>query len=162
MLHHRRETHSVPGILMAGFITYMSVLYTDHVLARVWLTLVLVLAWAAAIRLFKIKGWVDDFLPVPVAVAIVWFPDWLASLGLPTFPLSVLPAAVVIGMLVHLAGDVVTKQKCPIMWPLSSKGFSLKLFKAGGVIERLVIRPLVVVGTVWFGYVWIMGMMIVT
>lgn len=161
VLGHRRETHSVPGILMLAFITYMAVLYPGNVLGRTWLTFILVIGWASVLRLIPLKsfkGKADEAVAISIAIAVVWFPGALQSAGFPEFPLSVLPGALAVGMLVHLVGDIITKQGCPVFWPFSSKRLAFKVFKAGGRFEHSVMVSLVIAGTVWFTYVWIMGM----
>jgi hypothetical protein len=143
---------------MFAFITYMAVLYPSNLLGRVWLTVLLVLCWSAVLRLIKIRGYWDEALAIGVAIAVVWFPTELGNAGFPEFPLTILPGALAVGMLVHLAGDIVTKQGCPILWPFSKKRVAVKLFTTGKGFEKVVVTGLVIVGTSYSGYVWIIGM----
>ena len=164
VLGHRRETHSIPGVLSIGLVigacaemsksTYEPVLmYTS----RTVLALVLILLWASIIRLFKIRGWLDDLAPVPVAVAVTFFPEQLMSIGIAPFPFVVLAPVVIGGMLIHIVGDVLTKQGCPLMWPLSDTRTAVGLFRAGSWFERWVVVPLIMGGVAWSFTVWIMN-----
>lgn len=148
VLHHRRESHSVPGIAVLGVLTEIAVRYRDHPVAAGYLVVLLVLTWASFIRLFKIKGWLDDLLPIPVALAVV----------LGGVDLSALPAAVMTGCFIHVLGDMITKQGCPLFWPFSSTRYKLARFKAGGWWERWPITVLIVAAITWTSGVWLVGL----
>jgi membrane-bound metal-dependent hydrolase YbcI (DUF457 family) len=154
VLGHRRETHSVPGITALAFGVHLAVQYEQFVVSRVVLTVVLTLCWAAIIRLFKIPGFWDDIAPIPAAIAVVWFPETLAAVGI-ELDLSYLPPAVAFGMLIHVVGDVITKQGCPLFWPFSKRKTKLALFKAGSWFERWIMVPAMIVGTGFVGWEWL-------
>lgn len=163
VLHHRRETHSIPGILSIGLVISVCAKLNDPVngpammyTCRAVLAVVLILIWASVIRLFRIRGWLDDFAPVPFAVACAFFPEWLLSMGIPPFPFRVLGPAVIAGMLIHVVGDILTKQPVPLLWPMSKAKTSLGLFKAGGWFETWIMTPLILGGIGWSGWEWIM------
>lgn len=163
VLHHRRETHSIPGILSIGLVISVCAKLNDPVngvpvmyTSRTVLAVVLILVWASVIRLFRISGKLDDFAPIPFAVVFAFFPEWLVSMGLSPFPFYVLGPVVIAGMLIHVVGDILTKQPVPLLWPLSKAKTSLGLFKAGGWFERWIVTPALLGGIGWTGWEWIM------
>ncbi|WP_052436391.1 metal-dependent hydrolase [Georgenia sp. SUBG003] len=111
---HRHATHSLLGVLGAGLVARavsevrVPLAQQDFQLGA-WLMIVLLVAFAAkALRLTR--GWLSSWaVSLTVATATTWFaPEttwWL-------------PAAVVLGCLCHLAGDALTSQGVPLLWPL--------------------------------------------
>lgn len=163
VLQHRKQTHSIPGILAFCTVVFMA---TEHAndppyspvwwLSRAVLFVVLTLIYASALRLFKIRGWLDDFLPLPICALITFGEPILHDLDVPGFPFKLLPYMVAIGTLTHLLGDWLTKQKMPILWPFSSRGSALGLFKAGGTFEVWIMLPTMIMGSAGVGWFWIM------
>jgi membrane-bound metal-dependent hydrolase YbcI (DUF457 family) len=47
----------------------------------------------------------------------------------------------VIGILVHVLGDMITKKGVPVLWPLSTTSYRLARLKAGGWTERWILTP---------------------
>lgn len=84
------------------------------------------LVLGAAVRLLKIKGWVDDIAPIPVAY-------WLAHTD--SFDVSFIPYAITLGVLTHIAGDMLTYGGCPLGWPWSQKMMGPQLFKTNSWVE---------------------------
>lgn len=154
-LDHRKQTHSVPGIVLFGSLVTYASLHSEHMIAKAVLFVVLVLIWSSTLRLFKIKGWLDDFAPIPFAGMITFGEPWLNMIGIPDFPFKILGPIVVLGMLVHVAGDVITHQPIPIMWPFSKRGTALKLFKAGSRIEYWIMQPMIFLATLIGTWHWI-------
>lgn len=52
---------------------------------------------------------------------------------------------VAVGYIAHLIGDMLTPSGVPLFWPLKVS-VKIPLFKTGGVLERLVVYPLLLVG----------------
>jgi membrane-bound metal-dependent hydrolase YbcI (DUF457 family) len=111
---HRHATHSLVGVVGAGLLARaLSALRVplrgEEFQLGAWLMVVLLVAYAAkALRLTR--GWLSSWaVSVTAAFATVWFaPEstwWL-------------PAAVVLGCLCHLAGDALTSEGVPLLWPL--------------------------------------------
>jgi membrane-bound metal-dependent hydrolase YbcI (DUF457 family) len=150
VLRHRRETHSVPGVLALGVLLEACVRYRHEVPAQVVLIVVLVLVWSSVLRVFginrKIKGWLDDLAPVPIAIFLVVYSG---------VDLQPVPYAVMAGCLIHIAGDMITKQGCPLLWPFSKVRYRVAKFRAGGWWERWPITVLIVAGIVWTTGVWL-------
>ncbi|GAA3193562.1 metal-dependent hydrolase [Actinocorallia longicatena] len=95
---------------------------------------ILVLVLAAAIRPLAIKGIWDDLAPIPIAFVALWY----------HVDLSVMPYAIVIGVVIHIVGDMITLGGCPIGWPWSQTMFGPKWFKTGSRIERRIVAPILV------------------
>lgn len=151
-LGHRRETHSLPGIAAFAVGTHIAVINQGNVVANCWLTFILAIGWLAVFKLLKIDGlW--RWAPILAALFIAWWPEHLAVVNI-HFPLDVLPWAVALGMLVHLAGDVITKQGCPLMWPFSAKKTRLGWFKTNGFGESIatgvILLAIVTSSGMWF------------
>lgn len=141
---HRIGTHSIFGILVLGGLARYGVQNRHMVLGQVVLSVILILGFAGVIRLMKIPGWFDDVAPIPVVIAIVVFTD---------LSLTIVPAVLMLGCAVHVLGDVVTKEGCPLFWPFSRKRVKLALFKTNGVVERWVVTPLVL-ASIFGGIFW--------
>lgn len=132
---HRTATHSILGVAAAAMLVQVALEHRREVWAIAVLAVILFLCWAAPIRLLKIRGWVDNVLPLPAAIGAAWWP---------AFPLELMPHALAIGMSVHIIGDMITKMGCPILWPFGGKT-RLMTLTAGGPVERFLLRPLFVV-----------------
>lgn len=129
---HRRGTHSIGGTAILALVVQTALDHRGTWWSIAVLTVVLSLCMAGPLRLLRIRGWVDDVAPVPIACAAAW---WEAV------PLRLVPAALVIGVSVHVLGDMITKRGCPVLWPLSRKSYRLARLKAGGPTERWVLTP---------------------
>ena len=137
---HRFGTHSLPGILFFGLVMQVCVFFRHSPPAQVIVSAVLIVTLAAGVRIFRIKGIADDLAPIPVVIGIVWFTD---------VSLSAVPAALVLGCIVHVAGDCMTNSGCPILWPFDKEDrLALKLFSTGKLAEKLIVYPLILGG--WF------------
>ncbi|MCL2736301.1 MAG: metal-dependent hydrolase [Propionibacteriaceae bacterium] len=65
-----------------------------------------------------------------------WFGAGVASVS----PM-VLPVAVAVGVLAHIAGDMLTKEGCPLLYPLVKTRFHVVSITTGKFMERAVIAP---------------------
>lgn len=167
---HRQITHSVPGVLGLGTVLAGAIAVRDgypvpltgiglivvQVLARVIVCTVLILVLAAFLRLFRAvpgrigswfrRSWIDDLAPFPFVISIVCFSS---------IDITAIPAAVMIGCVIHMFGDMITKRGLRIFWPLSKTTYRLASIKAGGKVERWVIVPLMCAGVIFSGGVMI-------
>lgn len=132
---HRWGTHSVLGIAAIGAMAQYGVMNRGSMSANVILCVLMCLALGGAVRLLRIPGWFDDVAPVPVVIGIVCFTS---------VPLNVVPPALMLGCAIHVAGDLVTKGGCPLLWPFSRTRYKLDLFKTNGFTERYVVTPTVI------------------
>ena len=147
---HRRGTHSALGILVLGIGCQMAVSGIGTLPGAIGTGIYLTLCWASVARLVSDTKW-DDWLAIPAAAGVV---GWYRSGTLPV-DLDAIPPAVVVGCLVHVLGDIITKQGCPVLWPLSDTPWKLALFRAGGPFEYRVMTPALFLLTGWFIFVWI-------
>lgn len=172
LVGHRQITHSVPGVLGLGTALYGSLAVRDgatvsevpavqlgvEVASYAFVCVVLILVLAAFLRLFRDvpgrvgrwfrRSWLDDLAPIPFVGSVVIFSD---------LDLDYVPIAIMIGCVVHMLGDMITKMGLPIFWPISTRKYRLASIKAGGKIERLLIVPLMIAGIVWSTGVMIAG-----
>jgi membrane-bound metal-dependent hydrolase YbcI (DUF457 family) len=92
---------------------------------------ILVLVLAAAIRPLNIRGIWDDLSPIPLTFLLLWLHA----------DLTVLPYAIVAGVVIHIAGDMATYGGCPLGWPWSQTMRGLKLFRTGSRTEKRLVSP---------------------
>lgn len=95
----------------------------------------LILVLAAVVRLFKIPGILDDLAPIPAVAAALYY----------DLDLTVVPYAVVLGIVVHIAGDMITRGGCPLGWPWSQTMRGPQWILTGGSVENRAIVPACVV-----------------
>lgn len=119
---HRHGTHSILFVALVGFGTQLAVEHREHLAAKISLVIVLSIVTGGLIRLFKIKGWLDDILPIPIFVGVIFFTD---------LDLSIVPPALMLGTAAHIMGDCLTDHGCPLFWPLKGK-FGINLFTTNG------------------------------
>lgn len=133
---HRRGTHSVLGlivVLVAVWVASWSELGTKAVLA------VCIGLGLAAVAVVLPGGQPQDFWPVNFGVSVVGghvlvdhgvtLPGWLAF-------------AMAGGAFVHILGDMITVQGCPLGWPTGTHRVSVLPLRANGFVCRCVITPI--------------------
>lgn len=133
---HRRGTHSIAGAAALALLAHVAVDHRAELWSKVVLGVVLFLCIAGPVRLMKIRGILDDLIPIPIAFVMV---TWDAV------PLELVPASLFIGFMVHILGDMITKMGCPVFWPVDSKSYALAKLKAGGWTEVNILRPAFIV-----------------
>lgn len=131
---HRNGTHSVLGIVV---FTGIGALF--NIVGGLWLGLWLAFLFAVATTALRLKMVRPTVLHT--AVCLAGGAALVTTSALEAFPIGVLPAAVGVGVVAHLAGDILTREGCPLLWPLSRRRVSLMHFTTDGLIERLVIGP---------------------
>jgi membrane-bound metal-dependent hydrolase YbcI (DUF457 family) len=95
------------------------------------LAALLVLVLSAAARLFNARRMLglrrewDDALPIPVTLALL----------LGGADLQVVPFAVLLGVIVHIAGDMATLGGCPLGWPWSRTMRGPRWFRTNSPVE---------------------------
>jgi hypothetical protein len=74
----------------------------------------------------------------------------LANTPQPTW----LPWAVGLGVLTHVAGDLITRQgvPVPVLWLIRRKRLALTPMRTGTTLEKAVLAPLFLGVALWFGY----------
>ncbi len=118
-----------------------------------WSSLVLLtLAVGLALRAlhFVIPGRAENTVVGNLALSFggAWL--LLAHMPLPTW----LPWAVALGVLTHIAGDLITKQgvPLPVLWLARRKRIALTPMRTGTTLEKAVLAPAFLLVAVWFLY----------
>lgn len=145
---HRHATHS---LLFAGLVTYgtwAGVHYLHRPFTLGLLFILLTLA-VRALHLCPPGHGMHSWGTVTVlAVAGTLVADrWIASTP------QWMPAAVGIGTLAHLVGDCLTKEGCPLLWPVPQRFEIPVIRRTGNKLETLFLTPLMTVSTLvvlWF------------
>jgi membrane-bound metal-dependent hydrolase YbcI (DUF457 family) len=147
---HRAGTHCIAGILALGAVSWLCVSHRHNVVAMGVLSAILIVTLAAGVRTFRIPGYWDDVAPIPIVIGLVFYTN---------VDLSAVPAALMLGCAVHVAGDCLTNSGCPIFWPFSLKRFAMKLFSTGKWAERVLVYPIIVLASallaVWWAASWV-------
>lgn len=146
---HRWGTHSLIGAgaftwLTGAAIAAQGLTWHGHAAGRgalaLWLTL---LAHTGLIGL----GITPSSRRTTYAAAMAAGLWWLAGSALmASFPTGVLPWAVAIGVLAHIAGDALTKEGVPLFYPFSRRRFRLATITTGSSTEKAVSLCLGIIG----------------
>lgn len=164
---HRHGTHSLLGLAaFTAVVTVIARWSRVHALAggassftpggywfRDWLVpvlgwqtlpvyLVTVLLVASALRALRIGGHRGDLIAFGIAAALTWFQ--------PVTVLWTLPAVTALGCAIHMAGDALTDEGIPVLWPFSHREFHLLpswlRFTTGQFAEHWIVSPLLIAG----------------
>lgn len=135
---HRHGTHSILFAVVLGLGTQMAVIYRHSLGGMIPLCVIMSLSVASVVRLAKIPGWLDDVGAVAAVVAMIVFTD---------VDLTIVPACMMAGALIHILGDCLTDRGCPVLWPMTKKRFTLGIFTTGKIGEKIV-RVIIVIGLV--------------
>ncbi len=116
--------------------------------------LLLALLFSAGFRALYIGGHHADLFGIGLAALIIW-QGWDLEKVTP-WHVSVLAVCVCLGMLAHIAGDMLTHDGCPLLYPLSRYDFGLLpepiRITTNKLAERWVISPLLLAALAYF--VW--------
>jgi membrane-bound metal-dependent hydrolase YbcI (DUF457 family) len=144
---HRNGTHSVLGVLVVAMLAFAA--------ARTFPTSVFLLALAIGLALralaFAIPGRAEETWIINLAVSFgaAW---WLLTKGdgSPEW----LPLSVVLGCLVHIAGDALTTQgvPVPVLWLLRRSRLALTPLRTGTTLEKVVLVPAFGLATLYCVY----------
>lgn len=139
---HRNGTHSVLGLgVFVALAVWMN--HLGGIALGLWLAFLFAVA-TAALRVKLSRATSLHYLICGAGgVALV------SSTVFVAFPTTVVPWAVGIGVAAHIAGDMLTKQGCPLAWPVSKKRQRLATIQTGGTLESHLIGP--VLGLVAIG-----------
>lgn len=56
------------------------------------------------------------------------------------------------GIAAHIAGDCLTRDGCPLLWPLTSRRFHLLSIRTDSPTERLLIGPAFMLVALWLAW----------
>ena len=161
---HRKGTHSLLGValitaaaLWAGSWQLGAAATAQHPVLWWHLVpagLILALLFSAGFRALYIGGHHGDLFGIAVAALVIW-KGW-DLVEVTSWPVPVLAVCVTLGMLAHLAGDMLTHAGCPLLYPVSRYEFGLLpepvRITTNKLAERWVISPLLLIGLAYF--VW--------
>ena len=132
---HRHGTHSALGVAVFTTLAWLACHYRTDTAGRLTLGAFLALAIAAGLRALRLGGHAADLLAIGAAAGIAWY-GW---------GLALIPLACGLGCATHLAGDALTDEGIPLLWPLSLKHYKLwpepLSFTTGSRPERWIIAP---------------------
>ncbi len=147
---HRTATHTAVFAVAAGAAAGSATGWGGRPAVAVLLFVMLALALRGLLHTWATRrGWI-------AVAAVAAAMTWAAGRFLPPTGAGWLGAAVALGVLVHLAGDVITREGCPVLAPLPVGGrvwFDWRLpsplrIRAGGVVEYAVLLPACTAATV--------------
>ena len=117
---HRMGTHSFLGAAVLTALAMTAVHWRHDIAGRIGLCFLLSLTFAAVFYTAKVKRFgldrhAADAVAIGLAILLA-FTGWgLALVGLATL----------LGCLVHIAADMLTKERCPLLFPLTRTRFGL-------------------------------------
>jgi len=136
---HRHGTHSLAGAAVFTAATYAACEFRGTWPGRIVLGVFLAIAFAGALRALRLGGHFADTLAVAGAVTVVWS----------GYGLTLVPAAAALGTAVHLAGDMLTDEGVPLLWPFTRRHYRLLpepfAFTTGTRPERWIVAPALIV-----------------
>lgn len=137
---HRHATHSALGIAVFTGLAYLATVFRHDLAGEIGLGLLLVIAVSSALEALRLTdGHTADVVAIGVAAAVVWH----------GYGLALIPLAVLLGCSAHVAGDMLTREGCPVTWPLPAHWFLLPRplrFETGHLAERFAVDPLLLAG----------------
>ena len=143
---HRHGTHSLVGIAAFSAAATAAVRYRHPLPGEIALAVLLTLVLAAALRALRIGGHAADLLALAGAAGVIWTGFGIATLGW----------AVALGATTHIAGDALTDEGVPLLWPLSRKHIRFLpeplAFTTGTRPERWLVAPLLLVALAWLAF----------
>lgn len=132
---HRQATHSLLFAAVAYAATWGAIRA-----GGVWAALPILFV----LFVFGLRALHLDLMLVQGAAAVATVLAWLLLDG----RYSWIPAAVVIGVLAHLAGDCLTREGCPVLWPWETRVRLPLIARTGNKLEMRLFGPAFALGTV--------------
>ena len=141
---HRHGTHSLVGVAAFTGVAWLACVFRHTWPGRVCLFAILAVGLAsAADALRRRSAHAENALALAGAAVMCWTGYGLALVAL----------AAALGTITHLAGDMLTRCGCPLLWPASMREFHLTprfmWFTTGKTAERWIVTPLLLAGLGW-------------
>jgi membrane-bound metal-dependent hydrolase YbcI (DUF457 family) len=161
---HRKGTHSFIGIALMTVAAWAAGSWQAGARGvdgrpELWwhlvpVGLILALLLSAGFRALNIGGHHADAAGIALAALFIW-KGWDLVLVTPRH-VPVLVFCVALGMVAHVAGDMITHDGCPLLYPVSRYDFGLlpqpMRITTNKLAEHFVISPLLLAGLAYF--VW--------
>jgi membrane-bound metal-dependent hydrolase YbcI (DUF457 family) len=136
---HRHGTHSIIGILAFLTTALLAVQFRATLPGKITLAVILVVGFASA--------WDALHLPAKHLGSVIACAG-AAMMILTGYGLSLVAIAAAAGTATHIAGDMLTREGCPLAWPMSRKNWHLTpgflRFTTGTWPEHLIVTPVLV------------------
>lgn len=136
---HRKGTHSLLGAILFTLSAWGAVYVSDSLIGKAWLALWLALLITGALQALPlVRGHVPDIAGIGAAIGLTFWHEGL----------TLVPVCVGLGVLVHIAGDMLTIHGCPLLWPFWKRDFhdSPLPFSTGKFTEHYLIGPALILG----------------
>lgn len=132
---HRNGTHSLLGV--AAFTTAAWALaHLGGWPLGIWLGFLFAVALKAVDIPVARSTWVHTLTCLAGGVGLVWLSGYV------TLPLLATVVGVAVGSVAHLLGDMLTKEGCPLLWPVNKTRFHVLSLTTDHFGERVIIGPL--------------------
>lgn len=137
---HRHLTHAILGIAGFTVLAWVAVRYRHDLAGKIGLGVFLALIIASGLYALQVSGHGADVLAIAGALVI----------AITGFGLALVAVAVFVGCATHVAGDMLTEEGCPLLYPFSGYHFRLLpqplAFTTGTWPELWVLNPALVAG----------------
>lgn len=142
---HRHATHSLLGVLL-GTAVAAGFSWAGGLPLGLYLAFLDALGLAAFhIQLIR--------QPVPHTIGCLLLGVALTTTALWRPPTMIaIATAVALGIAAHIAGDCLTREGCPLLWPLTEHRFRLLSIRTDSAIERLLIGPALMLVALWLAW----------
>jgi membrane-bound metal-dependent hydrolase YbcI (DUF457 family) len=155
---HRKGTHSILGVALLTLAALGAGAWqaSTRTTGPWWhfipAALILGLLFSAGFRALHIGGHHSDALGLALAALVIW-KAWDLALVTPRH-IPLLAVCLALGMLAHLAGDMITHYGCPLLYPVSRHDFGLLpqqvRITTNKLAEHWVISPLLLAALAYF------------
>lgn len=130
---HRNGTHSLIGIAATGLVT-LAASIAGPLTLTIWATFLIAIgSWALMPR--RAGGAVAHTLTCLILGGVA-----IGSAATSAPPPGLMVAATTTGVAIHIVGDMLTVEGCPLLWPATPR-LGLPLLSTEGLVERFLVVP---------------------
>jgi membrane-bound metal-dependent hydrolase YbcI (DUF457 family) len=132
---HRHGTHSAVGVAAFTGVAWAACVFRHTWPGRAGLFVILAVGFASALDALRIGGHAGNLLAIGAATVMSWT----------GYGLAFVPLAAALGASTHIAGDMLTRCGCPLLWPVSMRDYHMlprsMRFTTGNAAEHLIVTP---------------------